>query len=404
MFDVIKIRKDFPLLCENKPPIYFDNACMPLRPKQVIKAVTDYYTKFPACAGRSNHTLSRIVDEKVHATRVKMQKFIGAKDAREVVFVKNTTEAINIVARSFPFNKGDVILTSGKEHNSNLLVWQLRSKDKGIVHDVIPFNDDNTFNLDALESLLVKHKGKVKLVSLAHTSNLDGVSVPAKDIVKLCHEHGAKVLFDCAQAIAHKPFDVIDVDADFICFSGHKMMGPTGIGVLYGKLDILEMLSHDTVGGESVTDSTYVDAKWGGLPHKFEAGLQHYAGIIGLGAACDYISSIGKENILVHEIKLNEYVTKEFVKIPEITLIGPKEAELRSGVISFTIAGWEPSDVGMFLDEANIMLRCGHHCVSSWFNHKKIKGSIRASFNVYNTLDEVKAFVNEIKKIIAMRK
>ncbi|MDP2736875.1 MAG: aminotransferase class V-fold PLP-dependent enzyme, partial [bacterium] len=351
MINLEKIRQDFPLFQKNingKPPVYFDNACMSLKPLPVIEAMNKYYYDYPACAGRSGHKLGDMVTKKVAEARIKMAQFINAKHVEEIIFTRNTTEGINLIAHTLKFNKGDIILTTDKEHNSNLIPWQVLAKKIGVIHKVVPSKSDNTFDLEKFESLM---SAKVKLVAMGQTSNLDGVSIPAKQIIKIAHSHGALVLLDAAQAAPHKKIDVADLDVDFLAFSGHKMLGPTGTGVLYGKKQLLENLEPFLTGGDTVEFSTYTDHKLLPIPEKFEAGLQDYAGIIGLGAAAEYLQNIGYENIAEQELKLNKYLTEEILKIPKVKIIGPADPALRSGIVSFYIDGIDSHQIAILLDE-----------------------------------------------------
>ena len=396
--NVKKIREDFPLLTKpGKPVIYFDNACMTMKPQQVIDAVVRYYSEYPACGGRSLHKLGKKVTEEVEQARKQVAKFINAKSEKEIVFTKNTTESINLVANSLKFKEGDIVLTSDKEHNSNLLQWQLM-KDRGVKHKWFATDFFNCFDERYFMEAMSK---KVRLVSVGHTSNLDGVTLPAEKIIKIAHDYGSLVLLDCAQSVPHKDVDVRKMDADFIAFSGHKMLGPTGTGALYGKYSLLEELSPFMIGGDTVSDSTYESCTLEKPPEKFEAGLQHYAGIIGFGEAVRYLSKIGMNNIEDHELKLNKQITDELLKIGRIKLIGPQDANLRSGIFSFNIDGVDSHNVAIMLDSsANIMIRSGAHCVHSWFNAHKLKGSARASFYLYNTEIEADIFIEEVKKIV----
>jgi len=402
--NVEKVREDFPILQEKikgKAIIYFDNACMTLRPRQVIEAINEYYEKYPACAGRSIHKLGAKVEEKYHEARKTVAKFIGAKKKEEVIFTRNTTEGLNLVARSLGLEKGDVVLTTDREHNSNLLPWQILSKTSGVQHKIVYSKEDMTFNLDVFEKAMDKD---VKLVSIVHTSNLDGYTVPAKEIIKIAHDSGALVMLDAAQSTPHKPINVEKLDVDFLAFSGHKMLGPSGTGVLYGKYHLLEKLSPFLVGGDTVERSTYENHVLLKPPEKFEAGLQNYAGVIGLAKAAKYIGKIGKENIERHEIELNKFITNELSNLGGINIIGPPSPELRGGIVSFNIEGMAFHDVSIMLDEtANIMTRSGQHCVHSWFNAHKIKGSSRASLYLYNTKEEAQIFVEKLKEIIKLR-
>lgn len=402
--NVEKIRADFPILqkkINGKPIVYFDNSCMTLRPRQVIDAITEYYTEYPACALRSLHKLSKIATEKVAESRREVQKFVGAKKTSEIIFTRNTTEGLNLVANTFGLKKGDVVLTTDKEHNSNNIPWIKLQKEIGIKRKIIYSNKDNTFSMENFEKLMSK---EVKLVSVVHTSNMDGVTNPAREIAKIAHDYGAKVMIDAAQSVPHKEIDVRRLDCDFLAFSGHKMLGPSGMGVLYGKEDLLEKMPQFLVGGETVMDATYDSYIVEELPSKFEAGLQDYAGIIGLAAACRYINSIGKSNIEKNETMLNKLLTEKTAGIKGIEILGPKDAEKRGGIFSFNIKNHDPHEIAMLSDSiSNVMLRSGAHCVHSWFNACNMKGSVRASMYVYNTPEEVDVFAKTLKEISALK-
>ncbi|MDD4271290.1 MAG: cysteine desulfurase [Patescibacteria group bacterium] len=401
MINLEKIRQDFALFqktINGQPPVYFDNACMSLKPLPVIKAINEYYNDYPACAGRSGHKLADMVTKKVAEARKTIAEFINAKHTEEIIFTRNTTEGINLIAHSLKLSPGDIILTTDKEHNSNLIPWQILTKKINVIHKIVPSKPDNTFDLEKFESMM---SGQVKLVAMVQTSNLDGVSIPAKEIINIAHQHGALVLLDAAQSAPHKKINVTDLDVDFLAFSGHKMLGPTGTGVLYGKKYLLENLDPFLTGGETVEYSTYSGHKLLPLPEKFEAGLQDYAGIIGLGEAVDYLKKIGYENIAEQEYKLNEYLTEEILKIPQAKIIGPINPSLRGGIVSFYIESMDSNQIAMLLDEtSNIMIRSGQHCVHSWFDAHNIKTSARASLYFYNTMAEAEIFINGLNKII----
>jgi len=389
-------RDDFPIL--KKDGIYFDNACQSLRPQSVIDAVTSYYTDYSACAGRSSHHLAEIVTKKYEESRLIISKFLNAKGKDEIIFTRNTTEGINLIANSIGFKKGDIVITTDKEHNSNLIPWQILKEKVGIKHIIIPSKVDNTFDIESYKKVL--DNNKVKLVSFVMTSNLDGVTIPVKEIVELAHKKGALVLLDAAQAVPHQKVDVQDIDCDFLVFSGHKMLGPSGTGVFYGKYKLLENLEPFMTGGDTVSESTYLSHKFLPPPEKFEAGLQDYAGMIGLGEAVKYINKVGFDFIQKQELSLNKYITGELQNIPNLTIIGPNDPSKRSGIVSFYIENKDHHQIALMLDEtAKIMIRSGQHCVHSWFNEKKIAGSVRASFYFYNTLEEGEVFVQELKKI-----
>lgn len=392
-----QLRKDFSILANNKW-IYFDNACQSLRPQSVINAITEYYQEYPACGGRSMHSLAAKVTQKCDEARTIISRFIGAKRKKEIIFTRNTTEGINLIANSLELQRGDVVITTDKEHNSNLIPWQMLVKKIGIVHKIITSNPDNTFNLKTFEKEMNK---KVKLVSMGFTSNLDGVTIPAREIIQIAHRHGSLVLLDAAQTVPHQKIDVSDLDVDFLAFSGHKMLGPSGTGVLYGKYKLLEKLSPFMVGGDTVSSSTYTSHEFLPPPEKFEAGLQDYAGIIGLGEAVKYLNKIGFSEIQKQEYLLNKYITGELQKIPNIVIIGPTDPKVRGGIISFHIPGKDHHQIALMLDSsANIMVRSGQHCVHSWFTDRKIPGSVRVSVYFYNTLEEAEMFVKSLKKVL----
>ncbi|PIZ50797.1 selenocysteine lyase [Candidatus Woesearchaeota archaeon CG_4_10_14_0_2_um_filter_33_13] len=406
--ELTELRKDFTVLSRqinNKPIVYFDNACMSLRPKRVLEVMEEYYNKFPGCAGRSNHTISNEVGKAVDESREKIAKFFGA-DKHSIIFTKNCTEAINLIANAFPFKSGDLVLTTDKEHNSNLLPWLRLEKKWEIKHDWVESGVKNEFSMDNFIKKITEYKGKVKLVSIVHTSNIDGVTNPVKDIARVAHRHGAKVLLDCAQSAQHQEINIKKLGVDFIAVSSHKLLGPNGVGALISTKENLEQLNMFLVGGETVKDSTIVDFVPEDLPERFEAGLQNYPGIIGFAAAVEYLEKVGIRNIHKHVVKLNEIASKGLSTLKGITILGPKDAEKRSGILSFVIKGKNVHEVSLLLNNMhNIMVRSGAHCVHSWFNKEENKkslfkeGTIRASFGFYNTEEEVEKFVNAVKEI-----
>jgi len=393
--NVDKLRKDFPILNKSiagRPVIYLDNACQSLRPVQVIEKINEYYNDFPACGERSMHKLGKKVDEGVASARKSLQNLFNAKRPENIIFTKNATESLNIVANALDLKKGDVVLTTDKEHNSNLIPWQMLAK-KGIKHEVVEFN-----NIDALNDKLTKD---VKMVSMVHTSNMDGTSINAKEMIKAAHDNGSLFMLDACQSAPHKIVDVKALDVDFMACSGHKMLGPSGIGLLYGKQDALAKLKPFVVGGSTVSESTYDSCEFEKPPHLFEPGLQNYAGIMGFGAAADYLKNIGLDNISAHELKLNKQITDALAD--SVELLGPLDPKDRGSIFSFNVPGLEMHNVAIMLDEAaNIMLRSGAHCCHSWFNAHKMMGSIRASLYLYNTEEEINKFIEEIKKILML--
>ncbi|MFA6324771.1 MAG: cysteine desulfurase [Candidatus Paceibacterota bacterium] len=399
MKDLNKTREEFKILNKenSENPIYFDSACMSLKPNQVVEAMNDYYYNFPACAGRSSHKLGDKVTEKIKETRDLIKKFINAKSEKEIIFTRNTTEGINLLSNGFSFQKGDVVLITDREHNSNLVPWLVLRDKIGIELRVLPSREDNTFDLEKYNEMV---KG-VKLVSMVYTSNLDGVTIPAKEIIDIAHKNGALVFLDAAQTIPHRKIDVKDLDVDFLAFSGHKMLGPTGTGVFYGKENLLEKLSPFLVGGDTVEYTTYTDYKMLELPEKFEAGLQDYAGIIGLGEAVKYLNNLDYTLIQKHEFELNKYITDEISKLPQIKIIGPLDPNLRSGIVNFYVENTDMHKFALMLDNmANISIRSGQHCVHSYFESRKIKNSARLSLYFYNTIAEAETFINNLNKII----
>jgi len=336
-----KIREDFPLFSKQphspvypvrKPGlsngVYFDNACTTLKPSFVIEAERKYEERFPACGERSSHSWGEKTTRLCEEARRKIAKFVGAGKPEEIVFTKNATEGINLVAHSFDFKEGDIVLTSDKEHNSNLLPWILQVKKGKIRHKIIPSKTDNTFDFEKFKEILGREKN-VRLLSIVQTSNLDGHTFPAKEIIKIAHQKDILVLLDSTQTVPHHSVNVKDLDVDFLVFSEHKMLGPTGIGVLYGKLELLKKLSPFILGGGTVNNSFYDDYQLLEPPQKFEAGIQNYSGILGLGAAVDYLEKIGFEKIKEQDELLNSYITEQFKQFPEIKIIGPADPKER---------------------------------------------------------------------------
>jgi cysteine desulfurase/selenocysteine lyase len=327
---------------------------------------------------------------------------MGAEKSSEIVFTKNATESMNIVANGLNLKQGDRVLTSDKEHNANVVPWHHLAKYKGIKYDVLPAKDNYYFDIEALKESL---DSKTKLFSFVHTSNLDGHTNPAKEIVEICHDKGIRVMIDTAQSAPHKEVNVVDLDVDFAAVSAHKFCGPSGMGALYGKYDELKELIPTYVGGSTVVNSTYKDYELLPPPSCFEPGLQNYAGAIGSGAAAEYIMDIGRDNIQEHENKLNKLMTKELRDVESLDLVGPSDVNQRGGIFSFNLDGWDPTEIAMHLDEEyNVAIRSGMHCVHSWFNSRGIKGTARASVYLYNNENDVLSFTNAIKESVENRK
>jgi len=395
-----KIRDDFPALRQKfngMPVIYFDNACATLTPSCVVEAMRDYYYEYPGCYGRSAHKFSTKTDENCREARKKIAGLIHAGQ-QEIVFLKNTTEGINLVANSLGFKDGDVVLTTEMEHNSNFLPWRLLSKNKGVIHKLIPLKSDFSVDLEKFREMI---DDRVKLVSVFYTSNVTGVTNPVKDIIDISHRHKALTLLDAAQAVQHRAVDVKGLDADFIAFSAHKMLGPRGVGVLYGKSRLLDSLPQIIVGGDSAEDVTFNSFLPSKPPGKFEAGLQNYPGMIGSGVAADYLTRVGVDLISRQEYRLNCLLTEEIKKIKNIILIGPPEPDLRSNILNFIIEGMDSNEAARMLDAtSNIMVRPGMHCAHSWYNKEVVPPSIRLSFGFYNTEEEARSFIKSLKEII----
>ncbi len=396
-------RNDFPILQKRfygKPIIYFDNAAMTLKPRQVVEKMNEYYYEYSSVTGRSIHKLANRTKEEVEKARRIIQDYVNAHSEHEIIFTRNTSESINLVAYALDLKPGDVVLTTDREHNSNLVPWLFMQKKKGIRHDYVPSNPDLTFDMGAYEEKLEQG---VKLVSMVWTSNLDGYTIPAKEVVKKAHEHGALVMLDAAQTAPHHKVDVRELDVDFLAFSVHKMCGPTGVGVLYGKKKLLEEIDGFIVGGDTVKDAWYDRFEFLPPPEKFEAGLQNYAGMIGAGAAAEYVSRIGFKNIEKREYEINKLITESIQDIPGVSILGPSDPRQRSGIVSIVVEGADPHDIAIALDEtANIEVRSGRHCVHSWFNAHDVPGSVRASVYFYNTLEEAETFVDTFKKVLGV--
>lgn len=400
-FDINAVRADFPILKEtihDKPLVYLDNAATTQKPVQVIAAVDEYYRHYNSNIHRGVHTLSQKATEAYEGARKKIQTFINAATTKEIVFVRGATEAINLVAQSYgrpTLKPGDEIIISEMEHHSNIVPWQLLCEQTGAVLKIIPINDDGELIMEEYEKLLTP---KTRIVSIVHISNALGTITPVKKIIGMAHEHDAVVLVDGAQAVAHTPVDVQALDCDFYVFSGHKIFGPTGTGVLYGKQELLEQMPPYQGGGDMIKMVTFEKTTYNVLPHKFEAGTPHIAGFIGLGVAIDYVINIGLENISTRETDLLHYATEATANIKELKLIGT--AKEKASILSFVLEGIHPHDIGTILDHEGIAIRAGHHCAMPVMEHFKVPATARASIAFYNNRAEIDQLILGIHKCL----
>ncbi len=401
--DIATIRKDFPLLnreVNGKPLVYLDNGATAQKPRQVIEAISNYYALENANVHRGVHFLSQLATDKFEAARETVRSFLNAAHLHEIIFTRGTTEAINLVAHSFAkafLNAGDEILISGMEHHSNIVPWQMVCEDFGASLKVIPYNDRGELDVEAYKNLL---NPNVKLVSVVHISNALGTINPVKELIALAHTQNIPVMIDGAQAAPHLAIDVQDLDADFYCFSGHKVFGPTGIGVLYGKESWLNALPPYQGGGEMIKTVSFDKTTYADLPHKFEAGTPDISGVIGLGVALDYLTQLGVENIGAWEHDLLEYATAKLLAIPKLKIIGT--AAQKASVISFNVEGIHPYDLGVIVDKMGVAIRTGHHCAQPIMDHFGIPGTARASFAFYNTKEDVDRLVQAVEKAVKM--
>ena len=403
MYDIQKIREDFPILDREvygKPLIYLDNGATTQKPRQVVEAITDEYYSVNANVHRGVHFLSQQATELHEASRETVRRFINARSSNEIVFTRGTTESINLLASSFAdsqMKEGDEVIVSVMEHHSNIVPWQLQAARKGIVLKVIPMNDRGELLLDEYEKLFSE---RTKLVSFAHVSNVLGTVNPAKEIIATAHAHGVPVLIDGAQSVPHMKVDVQDLDADFFAFSGHKIYGPTGVGVLYGKEEWLDKLPPYQGGGEMIQSVSFEKTTFNELPFKFEAGTPDYIGTTALAKALDYVSAIGMENIAAHEHELTLYAMQRLKEINGMRIFG--EAEHKSSVISFLVGNIHHLDMGTLLDRLGIAVRTGHHCAQPLMIRMGIEGTVRASFGLYNTKEEIDMLAAGIERVSRM--
>ena len=403
MYDIQKIREDFPILSRKiygKPLVYLDNGATTQKPRCVVEAIVDEYYSVNANVHRGVHFLSQQATELHEAAREKVRAFINAKSTNEIVFTRGTTESINLLATSFGeafINEGDEIIVSEMEHHSNIVPWQMLAERRGASIRVIPIDDKGEILLDEYEKLFTE---KTRIVCVTHVSNVLGTINPVKRIVDIAHQHGVPVLVDGAQSAPHMKIDVQDIGCDFFAFSGHKIYGPTGVGVLYGKEDLLDKLPPYQGGGEMIQNVSFEKTTFNELPYKFEAGTPDYVGTNSLAKALDYVSAIGMDNIFAYEHELTRYATEQLSNIEGMRIFG--QSDNKDAVISFLVRDIHHLDMGTLLDRLGIAVRTGHHCAQPLMTHYGIEGTVRASFGIYNTKEEIDVLVAGIKRVSGM--
>ena len=398
------LRKDFPILQrtvrDNKRLVYLDNASTTQKPNQVIDAISDYYRNYNSNIHRAVYALAEEATEAYEKTRDKIATFINVKDRQEIIFVRGTTEAINLVAYAWGrshIKEGDIIVTTEYEHHSNIVPWQLLTKEKGAKLEYIGMDDDGQLILDDLDKYLAT--GKVKLVTFSLMSNVLGTITDVKKIIEKCKAAGVLTLIDAAQAVPHMKVDLEKLECDFFAFSGHKMLGPTGIGVLWVRKSVLETMNPFHGGGDMIREVHKYETTWNDLPYKFEAGTPNIADVIGFGAAIDYLTKIGMDNIREHEVELTKYAIEKLSEIKGIHIYGTKDISKRGGVISFNFADVHPHDVAQIVDGEGIAVRSGHHCAQVLMERLNVAATSRASFYIYNTKEDIDALVNSLNKV-----
>ncbi len=399
-YDINRIRRDFPILKRDiggVPLVYLDNAATSQKPVQVIAELTRFYRDHNANVHRGVHTLSVEATELYEGARSKIAAFIGASDPHEIIFTRGTTESINLVAHSWGrkhLQAGDEVVVSEIEHHSNIVPWQMLRDERGIVLKYIPMLPDGTLDLQVARSLIGP---KTKLLSITAMSNALGTIVPLQELIPLAKAQGALVLVDGAQSVPHMAVDVQALGIDFLAFSGHKMLGPTGIGVLWGRMPVLESMDPFMGGGDMILNVTMEQSTWADVPAKFEAGTPNIADAIGLGAAVDYLSALGMDEVRRHEIEITDYALRRLGDVPGVTIFGPMDAQQRGGVVSFELEGVHPHDVGQVLDTKGVAIRTGHHCAQPVMAALDVPATARASFYIYNTTAEVDALASALE-------
>jgi cysteine desulfurase/selenocysteine lyase len=404
-YDVASIRREFPVLermVKGKKLVYFDNAATAQKPKVVLDTLMNYYQQYNANIHRGIHSLAEEATAAFEATRDTVQQFINATHREEIIFTRGVTEGINLVAATWGrqnVSEGDEIIISAMEHHSNIVPWQMLCSEKKATLKIIPINDKGELVMDEYEKLVTP---KTKLVAIVHASNSLGTINPVKEIIEIAHQHNIPVLVDGAQSAVHLDIDVQDMDCDFFVLSSHKIYGPTGVGVLYGKKEILESMPPYMGGGEMIKEVTFEHTTYNDLPYKFEAGTPNIADTVAFKAALDFINSIGKENIRAHEEGLTQYTMDKLSQIEGVRLIGT--AKEKTSVVSFIVDGVHPQDIGILLDNYGIAVRTGHHCCQPLMNRLEIPGTVRASFGMYNTKEEVDQLITGVEKAIKLLK
>ena len=401
MLDIKKIRADFPILSRTihgKPLVYLDNAATSQKPQAVIDALTEYYSRYNANIHRGIHTLSEEATQRYEEARIRIARFIGAPKPETIIFTRNATESINVVAHAWGMKhlqSGDEIVLTEMEHHSNIVPWQMIAQQKGATLSYIPVTEDGTLALDQLPGLL---SNRVKLISITLMSNVLGTINPIAEIVRQAHAHGISVFVDGAQGVPHMPVNVLDLNCDFLAFSSHKMLGPTGVGILYGKEALLEEMDPFLGGGDMIRDVWWDHSTWNDLPWKFEAGTPNIADVIALGAAVDYLEKIGMPAVRRHEEEITLSCIARLKEIDGLTLYGPMDPAIRGAAISFNIDGLHPHDLGQILDEEGVAIRAGHHCCKPLLRKLGLVATARASFYLYNTEEEINSLVKALHK------
>ncbi len=402
MLDIAAIRRDFPILDQQvngRPLVYLDSAATTQKPRQVIDALVRYYETSNANIHRGIHTLANRATDQYEGVRAKVADFIGAPNANDIVFTRNATESINLVARAWGdsnISEGDEIVLTLMEHHSNIVPWQLLARRKGAVLRYVTVREDGHLDLNQLRELVTD---RTKVVSLVHMSNVLGTINPVADVAEIAHRHGALVLLDAAQSVPHLPVDVPSLGADFVAFSSHKMLGPTGVGVLWARDGLLAEMEPFLGGGDMIALVRPEESTWADVPHKFEAGTPNIADVIAFGAAVDYLAALGMDAVRQHEVQITAYALDALRKVPGLTVFGPEDAEERGGVVSFAMDAAHPHDIATIADGHGVAIRAGHHCAQLLIRHLGVPATSRASFAIYNTMDEVDVLVEALEHV-----